>query len=188
MKKIKFFVLFIFFPIMFSAFTCNDDPNYNQDIEIDNLIIIEKKNNYTLNDVLNFNSKFSRFLPEKNQNKLVDLLKTTGSENFKFNFYLNKINPVDKNFKISPENYIVDKGKFEDEYYGSAICVLNNETNEYEFRGGIKLLQKGTYDLRITAEINPVKVTTGISINLITNVFEVDNDTNFNSSYIFVVN
>jgi hypothetical protein len=152
-------------------------------IEATNLIKIETLSSYHVNDLLYINASFSRYLPEKGFDTLLDIYKTTKSEEYGFNFYLEKKSTYGTwNVLDIGTNLLVQKGKYYPDYYGNlGICILDQVTNKYEFRGGIPLLEKGTYRINFTRQLYPLQSDNSVVyLTLMTTIENVDNQSNYN--------
>lgn len=127
------------------------------EIRLENLIQIETVSSYKLNDLIYINSKFSRYLPEKGYKDLLDIYKTTKSNEYNFNFILEKKSAYGSWSQINfGDKIVVSKGKSYSSYSNVGICVLNTDTNQYEFRAGIPLLETGEFRINISTNLNPV--------------------------------
>ena len=180
MRILKHFLLAIFGVIFLSSTSCENDYNDAnvKTLYISDLINIETQSNYNLNDVLYINSLFSRYLPEAGYSTLLDIYKTTGSDKYTFNFSLEKKSAYNtwSNLDVST-SIIIDKG----EIYGNrAICVLNNTTNQYEFRAGIPLLEAGQYRISIEPYLNQYSYSNIVNVYIRTTVNDLDSEGYYN--------
>lgn len=172
------------------SMTCESDPNYNIDIFESDLISIDKKEAYTVNDKLYFNCSFSRYLSEIGFENKTDIYKSTGSENFILNFTIYKKNEQNEWIYVDDStSFVAEKGSFDIlEYQTKALCALNKNTNIYEFRGAYTMSQPGEYKLEIYTELRPKTILNTISINIKTTVFEFPKKDYEPTIYLFTVN
>lgn len=158
----------------------------SKNITVSNLIQIETLPRYKLNDFIFINSSFSRYLPEKGYQDLLDIYKTTKSDEYTFEFTLEKKSAYDTWTAINIGTKIVaNKGKSYTSYANIGVCVFNPESNLYEFRAGIPLLETGEFRLRMTSNLYPVYSNSSyIAVYINTTINQVDNQGN----YYFTVN
>ncbi|MBC5838717.1 hypothetical protein [Flavobacterium muglaense] len=185
MKKILNYVTAFLSLIVLSS--CGEPDEIvmgSKTITIDNAIQIEAKSSYQLNDVLYVNATFSRYLQEKGFDTLLDIYKSTSSDEYYFNFYLEKKSAYGTWSAIDlGEKLIIQKGKSSNYYGNTAICLLDQVTNLYEFRAGIPLLEKGTYRLNISKTIFPSYSNNSyIAVYIETTINGVDENGRFNFS------
>ncbi len=158
----------------------------SKDIKASNLIHIETLPSYKLNDLIYINSSFSRYLPEEGYDDLLDIYKTTKSNEYSFEFLLEKKSAYDTWTPINIGNKIVvNIGKLYSSNASIGVCLFNPETNRYEFRAGIPLLETGEFRLRISSNLYPLDTNSSyISVYIYTTISQVDNQGN----YYFTVN
>lgn len=176
--------------MLFMSMTCDEDPYYNKDFFESDLISIDKKSTYAVNDKLYFNCNFSRYLAEKGFVEKNDIFRTSGSEIFVLPFRLSK-KDSENNWKYVPITamFITENGGIDDaEFVSNALCILNKNTNQYEFRGAYTLSEVGTYKLEINTELRPKTFLNNISVNIKTTVFEVAINKYDQAEYLFSVN
>ncbi len=141
--------------LLFTAGMCEDEREsyYSKTLNIPNIIDIENQINYQINDLIYFNAQFSRFLPEPGYTNPLDIFINNKSDRYYIGYSLEKKTAYNNwSYLDLNGNIIADKGEITNI---SAICVLNNTTNNYEFRGGIKLLETGNYRLNISTYLTP---------------------------------
>jgi hypothetical protein len=128
------------------------------------------------------NATFSRYLPESGYDSLLDIYKTTKSEKYIFRFSLEKKSAYNTWSAINiGENLIVEKGDSQMNYENSGICILNPLTNIYEFRGGISLLESGTFRIRISNDLLPIYNSNSfITVNIFTTIAMTDDQGYYN--------
>lgn len=156
MKKIL--VLFCFYTFLIGCSEADDVSYYNEDItvKVTDAISVQMEPNYKLNDYIYLNASFSRYLKEEGYVELLDIFKTTKSEEFIFNFTIQKKFANNTWNTLDLKNaYEVKKGKVSEGYYGGAyaICILDRITNIYEFSAGIPLLETGEYRISHGSQI-----------------------------------
>ena len=139
----------LFLALITLSISCSeeDEEFYNAVYTtIPNLVSIEVQPNYAVNDVLWLNTNaFSNYLSEPNQTTLLDVYRTTNSQKFSFIYRLER--QVAGNWEIVSvgNNTVLDKGEMSIGNYITANAIFNSTTEEYEFRGGLRLTQAGQY-------------------------------------------
>ena len=198
MKKFKTFLFLNCLFLLLSSTTCTEEPNfYTKIIEVENAISIDNKDSYVVNDVVYINALFSRYLPENGFDNILDIYKTTQSNKYTFNFYLDKKNS--ENIWLNLDflnNLIIEKGEINFENntnnYNTndqfAICVLNNLTNQYEFRAGISILETGEYRLRVLRKLIPKTLNNNINLEIETTINNLEIQEEMYVNYLFSVN
>lgn len=186
LKKSFLKISFLFLLLSISSCTSLDEvePFYVR-LNVPNLINIEEQSVYHVGDQLYINVDFSRYLPEEGYTELLDVYKTTQTENFSFLFSFLKKNAYGGWSEIDVHNAtLIYKGLKEGYGYAS---VLNTQTNEYELRLGIPLLETGEYKVKINNEMYPIN-NEGVSLTLYTSLLNSNGDTDgYNSNFDFVV-
>jgi hypothetical protein len=185
MKKfLKYAVGYMSVLLLFHCSPPDDIDMGSKNVEANNLIQIETKPSYNVNDVLYINCSFSRYFPEKGYDTLLDIYKTTKSEEYSFIFNLEKKSAYGTWSAINVgKSLVVKKGKSNDYYGNAAICVLDQVTNKYEFRGGIPLLETGIYRINISSYLNPVYTNNSfIAVNILTTIENLDDQGYYNFS------
>jgi hypothetical protein len=147
-SPLKYSLIIVAFFVMIS---CNnaDDEFYNSVfIEVPNLIQVETQSAYAVDDILWINTnQFSRFLNEAGQSpQALDVFLSTGAENFKFAYYLERQNGSEWEMYNLNGNLIFDLGGAVN-LNGITGFPLLNSTDFYEYRNGIRLTQSGNYRL-----------------------------------------
>ncbi len=148
MKKL----LFLLPVILLFATACdsNDDGFYNTKyINATGLATIEAQPSYTVGDALFVSATIPNLLPEPGQTNPLNIRETTGdAPTFNFSFLLEKNTsestwePVDLT-----GNFIEDLGDANAGSFVEGFAQYNSVADAYLFRGGIELLQPGTYRL-----------------------------------------
>jgi hypothetical protein len=187
MERICKYIFGILFISLF--FNCSEpDEIYmgSKNITVSNLIQIETLPSYKLNDFIYINASFSRYLPEEGYDDLLDIYKTTKSNEYNFEFILEKKSAYDSWTPINiGSKIVVNKGKSYAYNSSIGVCVFNPETNKYEFRAGIPLLETGEFRVRIANNLYPVYTNSNhISVYIYTTINLADNQGN----YSFTVN
>jgi hypothetical protein len=143
------------------------------------LIKVHTLSEYQVDDVLYIESVFSKLQEESGQTTLLDIYKTTKSKDFKFSFHLEKktfngnysqISFVETDFESAGKGYLTF-GRFP-----SAICTLNEETNNYEFYQGIILHEAGEYRLTIHSNLQNTGYSGDFSVSIDTSVENFTDD------------
>jgi hypothetical protein len=153
----------------------------SKNLKASNLIEIETLPTYKLNDLIYINSSFSKYLQEEGYDDLLDIYKTTKSNEYTFEFILEKKSAYDTWNTVNIGNkIIVNKGKSYANNVNIGVCVFNPETNLYEFRAGIPLLEIGEFRLRMAGNLYPVYTNSSyISVYIYTTINKVDNQGNY---------
>lgn len=165
------------------AFQCEDEPFATKEINVPDLIKIETKNNYVVNDSIHIDATFSRYLPESGFTNLLDIYKTSNSPKFSFSLSLEKKNSDDTWAIINPTIVKVNKG----EYIlmaSYATTILNLVNNNYESRVGFKLNEIGEYRIGVSKNLFQTENTQKIRLNISSSNDKLDQ----NGYYIFTVN
>lgn len=186
MKKIAILVLVI----LINSCTSRDDSNEYRNIQlnVENLVVFEEQPTYAINDYVYFNADFSRYLPENGYSDLLDIYKTTNANSFIFGFSLHKKNAYGNWSEIDfGDNYDVVKGNIIKDYGVSGISILNNSTNVYEFKSGIKLLESGEFKLEVSTYFIPYNQVSNNNKTVYLSLFSTNNTINYSNEYIFTV-
>lgn len=186
MKKIAILVLVI----LINSCTSRDDSNEYRNIQlnVENLVVFEEQPTYAINDYVYFNADFSRYLPENGYSDLLDIYKTTNANSFIFGFSLHKKNAYGNWSEIDfGDNYDVEKGNIIKDYGVSGISILNNSTNVYEFKSGIKLLESGEFKLEVSTYFIPYNQVSNNNKTVYLSLFSTNNTINYSNEYIFTV-
>lgn len=195
MKTFKTFFYTISFCLLLYSCNTNDDGFYNsQYISIPNLVEIEVKPTYNINDYIYVNSIFNRLQSEANQSTLLDLRKSTGDARaFTFSYQLEKFVNSSWEEVIPSENEInITSGELFSGGFFSVNSVYNSLVDKYQFRAGIKLTTSGLY--RLSFGYNSSSTTAvemqSISIdnNLFLNITSITNNLDGQGYYVFNVN
>ncbi|NRT14856.1 hypothetical protein HNP99_001200 [Flavobacterium sp. 28A] len=183
-KKINYLIAFLSLIVFSSCGEPEDIVMGSKTITIDNAIKIETKKSYQLNDVLYVNASFSRYLQETGFDTLLDIYKTTNSDEYYFSYYLEKKSAYGTWSTIDiGENLILEKGKLNSYYGNYCLCILDPVSNLYEFRVGIPLLEKGEYRLNIANIIAPSYADNSVlALYVATSINDVDENGYYNFS------
>lgn len=150
MKRITFIVLTLLLIAMVSCYR-DDDSNRYISLAIQDAVIFENNQNYTLRDTIYVELNFDRYLDEKGYPNKLDIFESSGAESFRYDFGLNRDSDIAEGFRpveISPEFLLAEKGTVD--RFGSATAQLNPERTRYESRIGIILAEEGTFELDFT--------------------------------------
>lgn len=137
-------------------------------LEVKNALKIENKENYIVGDTLFFALNFSRYLPEEGQSTDLDVYETSGVNKFTYGFGMLKYSSFSDSYQgvsIDEKYLLSEKGSVN--YAGQVFTVLNSDTNMYESRIGIILVEEGEYQLDFSyltlySDYNPDKPSVGI--------------------------
>jgi hypothetical protein len=157
MKTIKYTFFFALATLLMAAeCTKGDEEFYNAVYTtVPNLVTIEKQSSYVVNDILWVNANFSRFLTEPNQTTPLDIFKTTNSNQFSFLYTIEKQNSDNTWQNIANDDlFVVDKGLVSVNNFITAFAIYNAAAQEYDYRGGIRLNETGTYRIGFFAGFN----------------------------------
>jgi hypothetical protein len=162
MKTIQYFFFVAIATVLMAADCSNKDSEFYNDvfISVPDLVKIETKPAYVVNDILWLNSdSFSRYLTEVNQSRPLDVFKTTtGAVSFSFTYVLEKRSGDTWNVVPLGANLIHDKGNAaETDSFIAAYCIYNDAGKTYDFRYGAKLVQAGDY--RVSFGYNSINTT-----------------------------
>lgn len=183
MKKLTSILVLISCAFLLAAMQCEKDPLNQKLIAVDNLISIETKDNYYLNDSIIINSNFSRFLPETGYSNLLDIYITSNSYEFYFDIQMDKkLSNGSWEFVNLTNIVVLKRGSFES--YKGCSSILNTSNNIYELRAAIPLLDSGEYRIRISETLEHYSIDSKVVLKLVTNIPEL----NENQYYIFTVN
>lgn len=157
MKTIKYTFFFALASLLMSAeCTSGDEEFYNSVYTtVPNLVAIENQPNYAVNDILWINSTISRYLTEPNETTLLDIYKTTNSNQFSFLYAVERQNENNEWVNFANNNdFVLDKGLATIDNYVTGFAIYNASEERYEYRGGIKLTQPGNYRIGFFAGYN----------------------------------
>ena len=157
MKTIKYTFFFTLATLLMAAeCTKGDEEFYNAVYtSVPNLVNVETQASYNVNDILWVNSNFSQFLSEPNQATPLDIYKTTNSNQFSFLYTIEKQTSNSTWQNIANEDqFVLDYGLVSINNYITAYAIYNASAKEYNYRGGIKLTEAGTYRIGFFAGYN----------------------------------
>ncbi|MBC7524877.1 MAG: hypothetical protein H7239_10595 [Flavobacterium sp.] len=196
MKTLKNLFILSFIFLALSSCNTNDDQFYNiQYTAIPNLVQIETKPSYAVNDYIYVNATLNRLQNEAGQTTLLDLRKSTGNANsFNFTYLLEKrINASDWQIVSStPTNTITTTGRFfSGDFYG-AFADFDTVADAYKFRTGLKLESAGEYRISFgynSSSTNSVELLSeSQGTNLFLSINSLLNNLNGSGFYVFTVN
>lgn len=147
MNRIPFIVLSI---LAIMAVSCygDDDPNRYISLVIQDALVFQNDENYTVGDTLYIELDFDRYLDEEGYPNKLDVYESSGAESFWYDFALNRSSDLSNGFQrveISPEFLLPEKGTVNG--FGDATAQLNPERTRYESRIGLILAEEGTFEL-----------------------------------------
>ncbi|WP_291864985.1 hypothetical protein [Maribacter sp.] len=171
MKKVIVSISILFLAVLGMQCSPPDDDVYWNNVEVDikDAIKVENKVSYVVGDTLFFELNFSRYLPEEGYSSLLDLYETSGVDEFSYNFEVRKYSAFSDDYvgvNIDEQYIIAEKGMIS--YYSQPAAILNNDTDMYESRIGVILIEEGDYQLDfdymyISSVYNTDKPTVGIN-------------------------
>lgn len=148
MKKIY---LILFAAVCILSFGCSfEDDGGNIFLEIEDALIFENNQNYVVGDTLYVELNFSRYLDEAGFSNKLDVLESSGSEDFHYDFSVNKFSELSNGFTridISPEFLFAEKGTVGVFGPTTATAQLNSAKTQYESRIGLVLVETGSFEL-----------------------------------------
>lgn len=150
MKRATFIVLASLLIAMVSCYR-DDDSNRFISLAIQDAVIFENNQNYTVGDTIYVELSFSRYLDEEGFGNKLDIFESSGADNFRYNFGLNRDSDLAEGFQrieISPEFLLAEKGTVDG--FGEATAELNAERTRYESKIGVILAEEGTFELDLT--------------------------------------
>lgn len=164
----------LLFCFVFAGCFSIDDPYYGRtvNLEIQDAFSFENKKEYVLGDTLFFELSFSRYLPEKGFNELLDVFETVDSEDFAFSFGFEQYSAFENGFRsiYLNEQFIIAEKKNPDNYHYSnhaIVATLNKATDMYGAQVGIIMAEPGRFRLNFeNITLNSPYVEGGIQINI----------------------
>ena len=188
MKSIYNKIILLTLLFGFLNFQCDRENINSKEIFVKDLIKIEAKDSYIVNDKLFFEVNLPRYVYEEGKNTPLDVFKTTNSTQFHLNsqIRLQKLSALNlwNDYGLDQNSYVIEKG----EIYNA--LVLNTQNNIYEFRVGIKLPETGTYRLSLQPYLeSPYLSNDSFSLRIKTSVIGYNIKDEFNNDfYQFKVN
>lgn len=158
MKTFKYSLIITFISAFLSLGCSKEDEEFYNAVytTIPGLVAIEVQPNYSVDDVIWLNTNaFSRFLSEPNQTTPLDVYQTTNSQKFSFLYSLER--KLDNNtWQIVSigNNFVEDSGTMNIGNYVTANAIYNAASQEYEYRGGLRLTQAGEYRIGFFNSLN----------------------------------
>jgi hypothetical protein len=156
MKKIQYLALLLL-ALLLSNCDTNDDGFYlNKFMDASGLVtIVPHSSTYALNEKLFVKVNIPRLLPEAGQSTLLDVVTTTGAQQFTFSYVIEKQNGT--NWEVV---YVEDSSL--DVIKGAAIngafvyggCNYNSTNESYEYEVGFPFLTTGTGNYRLSFGYN----------------------------------
>lgn len=185
--------------VLMAADCSNKDNEFYNDVFLSaaDLIDVEQQTTYSVGDILYVNTNdFKRVITEIGQTTPLDVYHTTGgAPSFTFTYLLEKSNAAGEwsTVQTSESDLVTDRGasyNFSD--FVQAQALFDIETQQYEYRGGIRLNSPGTYRLRFTYN-NPVSkavvlVSDSVNNNLFATIYSDCADLDAGGYYNFTVN
>ncbi|MDC0008267.1 hypothetical protein OAE12_01000 [bacterium] len=140
--------LFLFIGLLALLLGCSsaDDGSF-VDLEIQDALIFDNNENYSVGDTLYIELNFSRYLDEEGFSNKLDVFESSGIESFEYDdISLFKFSETENRFRIAtiaPEFLFAEKGSIDDS--GTVSVELNMETAQYESRIGVILQETGRF-------------------------------------------
>ncbi len=126
---------------MMGCFSVDDDIIYYPRVDIYDAFTFENKESYKIGDTIFFDVSFSRFLDENGYDNKLDIYETTNSKKFFYTPFFQKFST----FSDSYEGVYVREGLLYSPNGAINVAKLNTNTNIYESRMGIILVEEGEY-------------------------------------------
>ena len=147
MKKL---LILTVFGLLATACDSNDDGFYNTKyIDASGLATIEIQPSYAVGDALYISATIPNLLPEPGETNPLNIRETTGNaQTFNFSFLLEKnISGTTWETVDMTGNFIEDLGDADSGSFVEGFLEYDPDFDAYVFRGGLELLQPGTYRL-----------------------------------------
>ena len=140
--------LFISVVVLVLLLGCSfDDDNRFINLEIQDALVFDNNENYSVGDTLYIELNFSRYLDEEGFSNKLDVFESSGIVSFEYDdISLFKFSESDNRFQIAtlaPEFLFAEKGSIDDS--GIVSVELNMETAQYESRIGVILQEVGRF-------------------------------------------
>jgi len=194
MKKL-FYSLTAVALLSLTACDSDDDGFYNTVyVQSQDLMYIGNPSaNYSVGESIEINSIIDRFIDEPGQTEPLDILQTTGADQFQFSYLLEKRN-------AGGEWEVVDVTGHHDEVIGDAaigffiqgLLDYNEITEQYRYQANLELWQTGQFRLNFsnnTEHYNKVFFNSlSPGNNIVLNIFSTSDSVNSSGVFEFTVN
>lgn len=196
MKKLQYLFYGAMATILMAADCSNKDSEFYNDVYINapELVDVEQQGTFNTGDIIWVNTNnFSRFLNEQGQSTPVDVYKTSGGAvTFTFSYLLEKENTSGAWDLIPVDNLVQsDLGNTFGGDFVLAQAIYDAASQQYEYRGGIRLQTAGRYRLSFGynngVTSNVVLTSDSINNNLFVNISSYCSDV-ASGYYYFTVN
>ena len=147
MKKLYLFLFAGLWALLLGC-SSTDDGSF-VDLEIQDALVFENNENYSVGDTLYIDFNFSRYLDEEGFSNKLDVFESSGIERFEsYGIRLLRFSESDNRFLIAtipPVSLFAEKGSLDD--FDTVSVELNMETAQYESRIGLILQETGRFSL-----------------------------------------
>ncbi|MFM2214343.1 MAG: hypothetical protein RL427_1606 [Bacteroidota bacterium] len=156
MKKTHYLALLLL-ALLVSNCDTNDDGFYlNKFMDANGLVTIAPHaSTYAINEKLYIKVNIPRLLPEPGQSNLLDIVTTTGADQFTFSYVIEKQNGTNWDV-VAVEDSSLDivKGAAINGAFVYGGCNYDSTSQTYEYEVGFPLLNSGTGNYRLSFGYN----------------------------------
>jgi hypothetical protein len=156
MKKTHYLALLLL-ALLVSNCDTNDDGFYlNKFMDANGLVTIAPHaSTYAINEKLYIKVNIPRLLPEAGQSNLLDIVTTTGADQFTFSYVIEKQNGTNWDV-VAVEDSSLDivKGAAINGAFVYGGCNYDSTSQTYEYEVGFPLLNSGTGNYRLSFGYN----------------------------------
>lgn len=156
MKKAHYLALLLL-ALLVSNCDTNDDGFYlNKFMDANGLVTIAPHaSTYAINEKLYIKVNIPRLLPEAGQSNLLDIVTTTGADQFTFSYVIEKQNGTNWDV-VAVEDSSLDivKGAAINGAFVYGGCNYDSTSQTYEYEVGFPLLNSGTGNYRLSFGYN----------------------------------
>lgn len=156
MKKIHYLALLLL-ALLVSNCDTNDDGFYlNKFMDASGLVTIAPHSStYALNEKLYVKVNIPRLLPEAGQSNLLDIVTTTGAEQFTFSYIIEKQNGSNWDVvSVNDSSLDIIKGAAINGAFVYGGCNYNTSSQSYEYEVGFPLENSGIGNYRLSFGYN----------------------------------
>lgn len=140
--------------LLVTACDSDDDGFYNTKyIQAENLLVIENPSaTYSVGDVVTIGAAIDRLIPEPGETELLDVVQTTGADEFQFSYYLEKKNGSGEWEVVDLTNDYIDSGAGHANvgFFVQGFLTYTAIGERYEYQGGVELSSTGQYRLNFS--------------------------------------
>lgn len=175
----------------------NDDGFYNETYvnAQNNLVAIQSQTTpYSVNDLVSFSAVIPNLLQEKMYSNVLDVRESTGNaDRFNMTVILEKLNSDGTwDYTDLTNTLVVDEGSGLAGNFVKSTLIFDANLQEYRFRGGIKLVETGTFRMSFGASPSSNNIielrSESPGQNLQMNIRTSSNNIDASGRYLFTVN